>query len=316
VRTAVLVPCYNEAATVGKVVTEFRAADPTVTVYVYDNNSTDDSGRVAREAGAIVVREVRQGKGWVVRSMLRDVDAEIYVLVDADDSYSAVEALSMRKLIAGGRSDMVMGDRISGTDFQEKGSPLASWDTRIVRWVINRVFRSELHDISTGCRVMSRRFAKALPISGSDRESVETEMTIHALDKGFLVSEAPVSYRRHRRRGAQLSLGARVARVLRTGTRLLRDTRPLLFFGAIAAVSLLVSIVAFVPPLLEYMEEGYVHRVPTLLVSLAFAVGAGMAFVAGVVLDSTRNQTRQFFEVTLTGFDMLDQALRDRGDRI
>jgi glycosyltransferase involved in cell wall biosynthesis len=296
---------------VGKVVTEFRAADPTVTVYVYDNNSTDDSARIAREAGAIVVREVRQGKGWVVRSMLRDVDAEIYVLVDGDDSYSAVEALSMRKLVAGGRSDMVVGDRISGTELQEKGSPLASWDAKAMRWIINKVFGSELRDISTGCRAMSRRFVKALPLSGGG-EGVETEMTIHALDKGFLISEAPVSYRRHRRRVADPGPAKRIGRLSRTTMRLLRDMRPMLFFGGIASISLLVSAIAFVPPLMEYAQEGYVHRVPTLLVSLAFAVGAGTAFVAGLVLESTRQQTRQFFEVTLTGFDMLDQAIRER----
>jgi glycosyltransferase involved in cell wall biosynthesis len=314
VRTAVLVPCYNEAATIGKVVSDFRAADPSVVVYVYDNNSTDDSALVAQRAGAVVVRENRQGKGWVIRSMFRDIDAEVYVMVDGDDTYSAVEALSMRNLVVGGRADMAMGDRISGTDRQHSGRGLHSWGNRLVRWLVNRIFASDLHDLTTGCRVMSRRFVKTLPITSADFE-VETEMTIHALDKGFLVSEAPITYRDGKRgRESTPNALADGLRVLRTIVRLLRDCRPLLFFGLLAATTFVLSIGLSVPPSIDYITEGYVHKVPMLIVAAAMGVTSLLSLITGLVLDSVRNHARQFFEVTLTGFDMLDAVCRDQAD--
>jgi glycosyltransferase involved in cell wall biosynthesis len=320
VRTAVLVPCYNEAATIGKVVSDFRAADPSVVVYVYDNNSTDDSALIAQRASAVVVRENRQGKGWVIRSMFRDIDAEVYVMVDGDDTYSAVEALSMRNLVVGGRADMAMGDRISGTDRQHSGRRFHGWGSRLVRWLVNRIFASDLHDLTTGCRVMSRRFVKTMPIASADFE-VETEMTIHALDKGFLVSEAPISYREDRsgresRRGRESKPNALAdgIRVLRTIVRLLRDCRPLLFFGLLAATTFVLSIGLSIPPSIDYITEGYVHKVPMLIVAAAMGVTSLLSLITGLVLDSVRNHARQFFEVTLTGFDMLDAVCRERTD--
>jgi glycosyltransferase involved in cell wall biosynthesis len=307
------VPCYNEAATVGKVVADFQAADPSVVVYVYDNNSTDDSGRIAMEAGAIVVRENRQGKGWVIRSMFRDIDAEVYVMVDGDDTYSAVEALSMRNLVVGGRADMAMGDRVSGTDRQHGGRGLRDMGERLIRWLVNRVFSSDLHDLTTGCRVMSRRFVKTLPITSADFE-IETEMTIHALDRGFLVSEAPITHRKAPQGDAKVNIFAEGVRTLRIAVRLLRDCRPLLFFGLLALAAFVLSIGLSIPPLIDYLAEGYVHKVPMLIVSAAMGLTSLVSLAAGLMLDSIRTRSRESFEVVLTGFDMLDAVCRERAD--
>ncbi len=191
-RTAILVPCYNEALTIGRVVGDFKSLDPDAVVYVYDNNSTDDTARIAAEAGAIVRHERRQGKGHVIRTMFREVDADYYLMVDGDDTYVAAEALAMRDVLDEGY-DMVVGDRLS-TAYAESGSrPLHKQGNQMVRALVNRLFDSDLRDIMSGSRCMTRRFVKTIPVTCEGFE-IETEMTIHALDKGFSVKEVPISY--------------------------------------------------------------------------------------------------------------------------
>jgi glycosyltransferase involved in cell wall biosynthesis len=301
VRTAVLVPCYNEATTVGKVVEDFLEADPTVAVYVYDNNSTDETARIAAEAGAVVARERRQGKGWVIRSMFRDIDADVYVMVDGDDTYPADEALAMRHFIDEGVA-MVIGDRLSSTYMKENTRAFHGFGNRLVRFLVNKIFKSELHDIMTGCRVMSREFVKTFPISSAGFE-IETEMTIHALDKGFIVVESPVSYRE---RGAgslsKLNTFSDGFKVLVTIAELFRDYKPLMFFGLIAAGLFVISVGFFIPPLIDYIQEGYVHKVPMLVVSVALGISALLSFAMGVLLDSIRNHSKRFFELALTTY--------------
>jgi len=302
VRTAVLVPCYNEATTVGRVVGDFLAADPDVTVYVYDNNSTDETAKVAAEAGAVVVREPRQGKGWVMRSMFRDVDADIYVMVDGDDTYPAAEALEMRRLIEDGSADIVNGDRLSSTYLQENTRAFHGFGNRLVRFLVNRIFSSDLHDIMTGCRVMSREFVKTFPVTTAGFE-IETEMTIHALDKGFRVAEAPVSYR-ERGEGSvsKLNTFSDGFKVLGTILELFRDYKPLMFFGSVAAILFVASLLLFLPPLGEWIREGYVHKVPTLVVSVALGLSSMLTLLMGVLLDSVRNHSKQFYELALTSY--------------
>lgn len=296
-KTAVLVPCYNEAATVRKVVEDFLAVDPDVTVYVYDNNSSDDTGRIAAEAGAVVVREYQQGKGRVVRSMFRDVDADIYVMVDGDDTYPAHEALAMRQYVVEGSADMVIGDRLSSTYFQENTRRFHGVGNRLVRFLVNQLFGSDLRDIMTGCRCMSRAFVKTMPVMSPGFE-VETEMTIHALDKAFLVREVPITYR-DRAEGSESKLdtvsdGARVLWML---MRLFRDYRPMRFFGVVAVALFIMSAVTFAVPFNEYLTTGLVTKFPTLIVSVALGLGSMLAFTCGVLLDSIRTHSLQSYEL-------------------
>jgi len=299
-RVVVLVPCYNEAATIGRVVGDFKAADPDVPVYVYDNNSTDDTAAIARAAGAIVVREPRQGKGNVVRSMFRDIDADCYVMVDGDDTYPADQALAMAAPVLAGDADMVVGDRLSGTYFAENRRRFHGFGNRLVRFLVNRIFRSDVHDIMTGARAFSRSFVKSFPVLTGGFE-IETEMTIHALDKNFLIKEVPIDYR-NRAEGSEskVSTFSDGIKVIQTIIELFRDYRPLLFFGTIAFVLFIVSFVMFLAPLDEYLKTGFVRRVPTLVVSVALGMSALLSLVCGVLLDSIRNHSRQFYELTLT----------------
>jgi len=299
VTTAVLVPCFNEALSVGRVVRDFLAADPSVTVYVYDNNSTDDTARIAAEAGAVVVREYRQGKGYVVRSMFRDIEADVYVLVDGDDTYPADEALAMRQYVAEGSADLVIGDRLSSTYFKENTRRFHGFGNRLLRFLVNSLFGSELHDIMTGCRCMSRTFVKTMPVLSAGFE-VETEMTIHALDKGFLVKEVPISYR-NRAEGSESKLSTMPdgVRVLLMLMRLFRDYRPMRFFGVAALVLFVASMVLFAVPLGEYLRTGLVSKFPTLIVSMALGTAAMLAFTCGVLLESIRTHAKQQYELQL-----------------
>lgn len=310
---AVLIPCFNEAATIAKVVHDFRVAAPDASVFVYDNNSTDESARLAREAGALVVSEYRQGKGFVVRSMFRDIDADCYIMVDGDDTYPAEGAVSMATYVLEGRADMVIGDRLSSTYFDENKRQFHGAGNRLVRLLVNRMFTSDVHDIMTGCRVFSRRFVKSFPVMSGGFE-IETEMTIHALDKNFLIKEVPVAYRdRIEGSDSKLSTFADGARVLRTIFLLFRDYRPMRFFGILAAFLFLLSFAFFLRPISDYLTSGLVPTFPSLIVSIALGISALLSLVCGVVLASIRTQSRQFYELALTAFaenERLERAIR------
>ena len=314
-RVAVLIPCFNEAATIGKVVRDFRSAAPEAVVYVYDNNSDDDSARLAREAGAVVVPEYRQGKGFVVRSMFRDIDADCYIMADGDDTYPADEAVAMAARVLEGRADMVIGDRLSSTYFTENKRQFHGAGNRLVRFLVNRIFSSNVHDIMTGCRCFSRRFVKSFPVMSGGFE-IETEMTVHALDKRFLIEEVPVAYRdRIEGSDSKLSTFADGMRVLRTIFLLFRDYRPMRFFGILAAILLAASVLLFLRPLADYLATGLVPTFPTLIVSIALGISSMLSLVCGVVLDSIRTQSRQFYELALTALVENERLARAvRGD--
>ena len=298
-KIAVLIPCYNESITIRKVVEDYKKALPEATIYVYDNNSNDGTDEIAKEAGAIVKYEYRQGKGNVIRSMFRNIEAECYLMIDGDDTYPAEDAQRMIDLVLDKGVDMVIGDRLSSTYFTENKRPFHNLGNRVVRWAINRLFKSDIKDIMTGYRAFSRMFVKSFPILSKGFE-IETEMTIHALDKNFLLEEIPISYR-DRPEGSESKLNTVKdgAKVIKTIVTLFRDYKPLVFFSASSAVCNLIAIVLFIPILFEYLSTGLVMRFPTLIVSGVFLIIGILLWICGLILHVVVKKHRQLYELML-----------------
>lgn len=298
-KVAILIPCYNESVTIEKVVKDYKRVLPEASIYVYDNNSSDGTDGIAKQAGAIVRYEYRQGKGNVIRSMFRDIEAECYLMIDGDDTYPAESAPAMIDLVLQKGVDMVIGDRLSSTYFTENKRRFHNSGNRMVRGLINRLFRSDIKDIMTGYRAFSRLFVKSFPVLSKGFE-IETEMTIHALDKNFLIEEIPVSYR-DRPEGSQSKLNtvSDGVKVLKTIATLFRDYKPLLFFSTIAMVCMIGAMVLFVPVLLEYFASGVVLRFPSLIVSGVFALIAILLWICGVILHVIAKKHRQLYELFL-----------------
>lgn len=297
-KTAVLIPCYNEELTINKVVSDFHKALPEAEIYVYDNNSTDNTYFEAEKAGAIVRRELRQGKGNVIRQMLRDIDADCYLMVDGDDTYPAEYAVELCKGVEDGY-DMVIGDRLSSTYFTENKRMFHNEGNRLVRFLINKLFDSHIQDIMTGYRAMSRQFAKNLPVISKGFE-IETEMTIHALDKNFLIKETAIEYRD--RKGdsvSKLNTFSDGIKVIKTILRLFRDYRPLAFFSLASLIMTILSLILFIPVFNEYLETGLVPRYPTLIVSGFIFITAILTFFCGVILEVVSQKHRQLYEMLL-----------------
>lgn len=297
-KTAVLIPCYNEELTINKVVSDFHKALPEAEIYVYDNNSTDNTYFEAEKAGAIVRREPRQGKGNVIRQMLRDIDADCYLMVDGDDTYPAEYAVELCKGVEDGY-DIVIGDRLSSTYFTENKRMFHNEGNRLVRFLINKLFDSHIQDIMTGYRAMSRQFAKNLPVISKGFE-IETEMTIHALDKNFLIKETAIEYRD--RKGdsvSKLNTFSDGIKVIKTILRLFRDYRPLAFFSLASLIMTILSLILFIPVFNEYLETGLVPRYPTLIVSGFIFITAILTFFCGVILEVVSQKHRQLYEMLL-----------------
>ncbi len=298
-KLAVLIPCYNESATIAKVVTDYKKEFPEADIYVYDNNSTDGTDKIAAEAGAIVKYEYRQGKGNVIRSMFADIDADCYLMIDGDDTYPAESGREMVDLVFEKGADMVVGDRLSSTYFTENKRPFHNFGNRIVRGLINKLFNSDIHDIMTGYRAFSRKFVKNFPILSKGFE-IETEMTIHALDKNFYIREIPVKYR-DRPAGSESKLNtvSDGLKVLKTIVRLFRDYKPLLFFSAFSLLFIIVAAAMFIPVLAEYFATGAVPRFPTLIVSGILGLSGILLFMCGLILEVIVNKHRQLYEILL-----------------
>ncbi len=296
---AVLIPCYNESSTIEKVVKDFRKALPEAVIYVYDNNSTDCTDEIARRAGAVVRYEYRQGKGNVIRSMFRDIDADCYLMIDGDDTYPAEHAGQMAELVLNKGVDMVIGDRLSSTYFTENKRPFHNMGNRVVRFFINKLFDNEIRDIMTGYRAFSRRFVKSFPVLSKGFE-IETEMTIHAVDKNFLLEEIPVLYR-DRPAGSESKLNtvSDGVKVLSTIANLFREYRPFAFFTYVAALLWIVSLVLFIPVFVEFMNTGLVMRFPTLIVSGVIAIMGLLLWVCGIILSVIVKKHRQSYEIFL-----------------
>ncbi len=296
-KIAVLIPCYNEGTTIGKVVVDFRSELPEADIYVYDNNSTDDTVEKAEKAGAIIGYERRQGKGNVVRRMLREIDADCYILVDGDDTYPVENAKEMARMVLEEKTDMVIGDRLSATYFEENKRPLHDSGNRLVRSIINRIFHSDIKDIMTGYRAMSRRLVETLPLLSEGFE-IETEMTIMALDSGLDIQQIPVQYR-DRPDGSVSKLNTITdgCRILLTILKLYRDYQPLRFFSMIAALLVVIATIVLIPVLTEYFQTGLVPRYPTLIVCGFVILFAMMMWVCGIVLEVMLAHQRQLREL-------------------
>lgn len=298
-KIAVLIPCFNESLTIEKVINDYRKVLPEADIYVYDNNSTDKTDEIAKEAKAIVCYEKRQGKGNVLRTMFRDIDADCYIIVDGDNTYSAENARDMVNYILLDKIDMVIGDRLSSSYFQENKRMFHNTGNRLVRFLINKIFNSRINDIMTGYRALSRLFVKNYPVLSRGFE-IETEMTIHALDKNFLIREIPVKYK-NRQAGSvsKLNTFSDGYKVLKTIARLFRDYKPYIFFSLISFIGLIVATFLFVPILLEFLRTGIVPRFPTLIVSVTIYIMSILMWICGIILEVIVNKHRQLYEILL-----------------
>lgn len=296
---AVLIPCYNEELTIGKVVREVKENLPEATVYVYDNNSTDKTAQIASEAGAIVRHEYKQGKGNVIRRMFREIDASCYLMLDGDDTYPLNSAREMTDLVLKKHADMVVGDRLSSTYFSENKRPFHNFGNSMMRSGINRLFHSEINDVMTGYRALSYAFVKTFPVVSKGFE-IETEMTIHAVNYGMQVENVVVEYRdRPKGSVSKLNTYSDGLKVIFKMIHMYRDYHPMRFFGLIAFALALVSAIMFMPVFIEYLETGLVQRFPTLIVC-GFMMLAGIhALFAGFILDVLATKDRREFEYRL-----------------
>lgn len=303
VKIAILIPCYNEGKTVKKVILDWRTnvekAYKQVQVYVYDNNSTDDTAKIAAECGAIVVKEPKQGKGNVIRSMFQDVDADCYLMVDGDDTYSPDHAVQMCRMVLDEKLDMVVGDRLSSTYYQENTRRFHGLGNTLVRKSINMIFQSSLTDIMTGCRAFSRRFVKTLPVISRGFE-IETEMTIHALDKNMNIGSIKTDYKeRDIASESKLQTIPDGIRVMLTIFNMFKDYRPLLFFFLISCFLTVIDIVFFIPIFHTYLLTGLVFKFPTLIVICFIWIAALLSFFTGLILDSIHKKEQREFEYIL-----------------
>lgn len=298
-KIAVLVPCYNEAQTIKKVVEDFKRVLPEAVIYVYNNNSTDDTAKIAAEAGAIVRNEYKQGKGNVIRRMFREIDAECYIMTDGDDTYPAEFAPQMADMVLNKNCDMVVGDRLSSTYFQENKRPFHNFGNDIVRKSINFLFRSKIKDIMTGFRAFSYQFVKTFPVLSTGFE-IETEMTIHAVDKNMAVGNVVIDYR-DRQEGSESKLNtfSDGFKVIKTIIRLFKAYKPIWFYGLVALILAIISIGFFIPILVIYGETGLVPKFPTLIMCCFVMTVAILSFFSGSILQSLRQKEKQDFELHL-----------------
>lgn len=298
-KIAVLVPCYNEGKTIEKVVTDFKRVLPEAVIYVYDNNSTDGTAEIAAKAGAVVRHEYYQGKGNVIRRMFQEVDAECYLMVDGDDTYPAESAREMADKVLERNVDMVVGDRLSSTYFEENKRPFHNFGNSIVRWGINTFFKNDIKDIMTVYRAFSYRFVKTFPVLSKGFE-IETEMSIHAIDKNMFVENVVIDYRdRPEGSVSKLNTYSDGIKVIGTIVRLFQTYRPLAFFGTVAAILMVLAIGFFIPVWITYADTGMVPNFPTLIVCGFVALASIQSFFAGLILQTMYRKNRQDFEMQL-----------------
>lgn len=299
-KVAILIPCYNEEITIGKVIDDFKRVIPEADIYVYDNNSKDNTSIIAKAHGAIVTREYRQGKGNVVRSMFRNIEAEYYVMVDGDDTYPAEFVHKLIEPLIKGEADMTIGDRLSnGTYSNENKRAFHDVGNNMVRYLINKIFHSNLRDIMTGYRGFSREFVKAMPILRPKFE-IETEMSIHALDKKFLIKEVAIDYR-DRPEGSESKLNtfSDGFKVLKTIFMLFKDYKPLMFFSIFSLIILILGLLVGIPVIVEFAKTRYVTKVPSAILAVGLVIVSMITFISGMLLDTIVNNHRSSYELYL-----------------
>ncbi len=300
---AVLIPCYNESKTVEKVVTDFRRVLPDATIYVYDNNSTDGTGEIAAKAGAVVRRERMQGKGNVIRRMFREIDADCYIMVDGDDTYPAENAPELARLVLEEQADMVVGDRLSSTYFTENKRPFHNMGNGLVRASINHLFASDIKDIMTGYRAFGYAFVKTYPVLSKGFE-IETDMTIHAINRNMRVANVVIDYRdRPDGSVSKLNTYSDGAKVLLTIAKLYKNYKPFSFFGTIALVLFILSALFMIPVLLEFFATGLVPKFPTLIACSVTMLAALLLFISGLILSTLQEKDKRDFEFQLQQVD-------------
>lgn len=303
---AVLIPCYNEEKTIGKVVKDFRQALPEAKIYVYDNNSKDKTAEVAKDAGAIVKFEAKQGKGNVIRTMFRQIDAKCYIMVDGDDTYPAENARELVNSVLNEDIDMVIGDRLSSTYFTENKRLFHNFGNVLVRTLINRIYRSDIRDVMTGYRAFSYKFVKTFPVLSKGFE-LETEMTIHTLDRNLKVKNVIIEYR-DRPDGSESKLNtiSDGIRVLKTIFGFYKNYKPFAFFTLMSLITLLIGLCLFIPIVIDFSHTGLVGRMPTLMISVLFFLATLQLFISGLILDNINKTTKQNFEMRLIDYDKIE----------
>ena len=298
-KIAVLIPCYNEAKTIKKVVTDFKKDLPGATIFVYDNNSTDNTAKIAEKAGAIVHHEYKHGKGNVIRRMFREINADCYIMVDGDDTYSSKFAKDMAEKVLKYHADMVIGDRLSSTYFKENKRPFHNFGNSMVRTFINFFFKSNIKDIMTGYRAFSYEFVKTFPVLSNGFE-IETEMSIHAIDKNMSIENVIIDYK-DRPTGSESKLNTYSdgIKVIFTIIRLYRTYKPMWFFSIISILLALISMTLFIPVFISYLNTGLVEQFPTLIVSGFIMIAAIQSLFSGLILQTILHKNHQDFELTL-----------------
>ena len=299
-KVAVLIPCYNEELTIRKVVKDFQKELPMADIYVYDNNSTDNTATISKEAGAIVIKEYRQGKGYVIKSMFRDIEADLYVMIDGDDTYPAQFAKTLIAPIIKKEADMVIGDRHSnGTYKNENKRVLHNFGNILVKGLINRLFKSNLKDIMSGYRVFNKKFIKNMPINSGGFE-IETEMTLHALDKNFAIKEIPIEYR-DRPKGSISKLNTLNdgVKVLKTIFWVFKDYKPLAFFSIFATIFFILSLLVGTPVVFEFIDTSYVAKIPSAILSVGLMLVSILSLFSGFILDTIVKQHQESYQMAL-----------------
>lgn len=306
-KTAVLIPCYNEELTIEKVIKDFKKELPEAEIYVYDNNSKDKTAQIAKENGAIVKHEYRQGKGNVVRSMFRDIDADIYVMADGDDTYPAEEVHKLIEPVVNGEADMVIGDRLTnGTYQKENKRHFHEFGNNLVKKAINVAFKTDLKDIMTGYRVFNKLFVKNMPVL-SPKFEIETEMSLHALDKKFIIKEIPIVYR-DRPEGSESKLNtvSDGMKVIKTIVKMFKDFKPRQFFWTFSLLFVLLGLIVGIPVIAEFIKTGYITKMPSAILATGIMIFAVIIAQCGVILDTVVKQHREKYELELLRYVQIE----------
>lgn len=312
-KIAVLIPCYNEELTIEKVIKDFKRELPDADIYVYNNNSKDRTKEIAIKNGAIVVDEYKQGKGNVVRSQFRDIDADIYVMVDGNDTYPAEFVHKLIEPVKNGEADMTIGDRLSnGTYKKENKRPFHELGNNLVKKSINVLFKTDLKDIMTGYRVFNKRFVKNMPVL-SQKFEIETEMSLYALDKKYIIKEIPIIYRdRPVGSSSKLNTIKDGIKVIRTIARMFRDYKPFSFFGIIAAIFFILGIAVGIPVIMEFIKTSYISKVPSAILATGFIGLSAISLQCAIILDTITRQHKEDYELNVLRYEQIENIIKDR----